>query len=148
MLSFSILDAIQHSAQGECHSIQFHQSCLSTLSFASVSLFKVYSSYWIFPVMSQKSVQPILASPQFWWIPCWSLKHESTQPFVLGIFSLFSVFCWIQQLLLTQLRRLVTSLLGLWWSNPECICAIPSRSFSYQRSAADWTGLACQAACC
>lgn len=81
-----------------------------SLSFGLMSLSNVCSSYWIFPEMSQKSAQPILASPQFWWILCWSLKDESTQPFVLGILSLFSVFCWMQQLLLTQLRRLVTPL--------------------------------------
>lgn len=97
VLSFSILDITQHSAQSECQSFQFHQSCLF-LSFGLMSLFNVYFSYWILPEMSQKSAQPIFASPQFWWTLCWSLKYESTQPFVLGILSLFSVFCWMQKL--------------------------------------------------
>lgn len=109
-------------------------------------LFNVYSSYWILPEMSQKSAQPIFAFPQFWWTLCWCLKYESTQPFVLGILSLFSVFCWMQQLAAAE--KTCDLWLGLWWSNPECICALPSRSFSYQCSTADWTGLACQAACC
>lgn len=145
VLSFSILDIPQHSTQSECQSFQFHQSCLF-LSFGSMSLFNVYSSYWILPEMSQKSAQPIFAFPQFWWTLCWCLKYESTQPFVLGILSLFSVFCWMQQLAAAE--KTCDLWLGLWWSNPECICALPSRSFSYQCSTADWTGLACQAACC
>lgn len=61
----------------------------------------------------------------------------------LGILFLFSVFCWMQQLLPSQLRRLVTSLAWVMWSNPEHICAIPSRSFFLpeQHSGLDRTGM-------
>lgn len=115
---------------------------LLSLSCGLMSPTFFYSSHWIFPEMSQKSAQAVLASSQC----CWTLhgvKHGPTQPPVLGFLSLFLSFSLgtVGATNIAEKEDLRSLWLWLAWPSPDCFCAIPSRSFSYQRSTADWTGM-------
>lgn len=98
-----------------------------------------YSSHWILLEMSQKSVQPILASSQCWWILPWSLKHGPNQPSVLGFLSLLLSFLldMVAGANLAEKVDLCSFWLWLSWPNSDCLYAVPSRSFSYQHGELD-----------
>lgn len=86
----------------------------------------------IFPVLVDSALTPQACT-------------NSASHFTIPSKRQLSVFWWRCWLLLTWVRRWKVDVFPLWlwlcWPNPDGRCIRSSRSFSYQHSTVDWTGV-------